>query len=54
MKLDWPLSIDLIFVELVLNTSVSVIEDRQSGILCQLQTAQLPDWFLQKSEKLSH
>ena len=58
MKVDLPLSINLIFVEwLILSNSVSFIEDQQSGILCQfMYTTQLlfPYLFLKKSEKYSH
>ena len=38
MKLDLPLSIDLIFVERILIGLVSFIVDQQSGIPCFLYT----------------
>ena len=48
-----PFRQDLIFVELILSSSLSFFEDQQSGILCQLYlpAASLPYLFLKKSEK---
>ena len=36
-KMGHPFRQDLIFVELILSSSVSFFEDQQSEILCQLQ-----------------